>query len=64
MFSNGERIMEIPLSMSYKGRMVVIEAKTDEDKRKVEDMVARNDWVGLQKYIIQDESWGGVSTRQ
>lgn len=49
--------MEIPISMKYRGRMLVIEAKTDNDKLEVEDMIKRNDWVGLQKYIIRDESW-------
>jgi len=49
--------MDIPLSLHYKGRVIVIEAKTDEDKRRVEELVNRKDWAGLERYIIQYEEW-------
>ena len=50
-------MIDIPLSLHYKGRVVVIEAKTDEDKQHVVELVKNKDWEGLKPYIIQDEEW-------
>ena len=50
-------MIEIPLSLRYNARMIVIEAKTDDDKLKVEQIVKDRNIEGLKPYIIQDESW-------
>lgn len=49
--------MDIPISLRYKGRLVVYEAKNEEEKLLINELIAKKDYESLKRFIIQENEW-------